>query len=230
MCTRTVSTLAHVLEAEGLTTVALSSIRSQVEQCRPPRALHCEFPIGRPLGKPNDAPFQRQVLDAAFALLREPTGPVLVDFPEEIADAADAPIACSLPPRHDASVPAAVEEARGLRSAYDRSVAANGRTLVGRTVPADDIPDAIACFLRIAEGTPWKEAKVPGHPMAVAKDILAYYEEAAGALVDHVPAARSTETWFFKSTAAGRALLDAKAALLAEGEGFAFYLTPFTQG
>ena len=62
-------TLASVLEDAGLATVALSIIRGQVETTRPPRALHCEFPLGRPLGRPGDPALQRRVIDAAFALL-----------------------------------------------------------------------------------------------------------------------------------------------------------------
>src|ERR671910_544074 len=86
MCTRVVGTLAHVIEAAGLATVALSLVRPQIEQSRPPRALHCEFPLGRPLGRPGDPEFQRRVLSAAFALLQRRDGPVLEDFPEAIAD------------------------------------------------------------------------------------------------------------------------------------------------
>ena len=83
----------------------------------PPRALHCEFPLGRPLGRPNDAQFQLDVLSRAFALLQAPAGPVLVDHPEVI-EADEQPMACALPPRFDPSLPPAVDEARGLRRAY----------------------------------------------------------------------------------------------------------------
>ena len=71
-------TLASVLEQAGFATVALSSIRGQIESTAPPRALHCEFPLGRPLGKPNEPEFQRKVITAAFSLLEMPSGPVLV--------------------------------------------------------------------------------------------------------------------------------------------------------
>lgn len=41
----------------------------------PPRGLFCDFPLGRPLGIPQDVEFQRQMLDRAFGLLEaaEPT-------------------------------------------------------------------------------------------------------------------------------------------------------------
>ncbi len=140
-------TLAHVLEAQGLATVMISSVRAQTERLHPPRALHCEFPLGRPLGKPGDPAFQRTVLDAAFALLRAPVGPVLVDFPEAIGDAADEALVCTLPPRLDPTLPAAVDEVLGLRAAYERQRAATGRTMVGRAVTGAACERALAVTL-----------------------------------------------------------------------------------
>jgi hypothetical protein len=226
-----VGTLAHSFEAAGLATVALSLVRPHIERIHPPRALHCEFPLGRPLGRPRDPKFQRRVLDAAFALLDRPTGPVLEDFPEVIEDDADTPLACSVPPRYDPSVPAAVDEARALRPAWDRAHAQFGHTQVGRVVDADGVPDAVAGFVRIIEGTPWPQARLPGDPAAVAMDIRSYYEEAALALAEHVPSARATESWLFRSTETGAVL---KAALAAMGSGDApyerlFYIVPMSQ-
>ncbi|MFN6122232.1 MAG: hypothetical protein ACK5CE_21690, partial [Actinomycetes bacterium] len=115
----TVSVLAHVFEAAGIATVVLSSVREMAAKTAPPRALHCEFPLGRPLGVPGDPEFQHDVLTRAFALLDAPSGPVLADPPTGI-EAVDPPLACTLPPRFDPSLPPAVDEARGLRKAYDR--------------------------------------------------------------------------------------------------------------
>ena len=39
--------------------------------------------MGRPLGVPNDAAFQRRVLLAALNLLAAPAGPVLADYAED---------------------------------------------------------------------------------------------------------------------------------------------------
>jgi hypothetical protein len=191
--------------------------------------LYCDFPLGRPLGTPADAEFQKRVMRAAFALLGETTGPVLVDFPESVPDGADEPLVCALPPRLDADLPAAVDEALGLRKAYERNLAASGRTLVGRSVQPDGIGAAIAAFQRVADGTPWKEAGIPGHPLQASRDITSYYEEAAAALADHIPAARAAETWFYHHTAAGKVLIEARRKLREAGEGFWFYLIPFTQ-
>lgn len=184
---------------------------------RPPRVLYCEFPFGRPLGKPNDPAFQRRVLMAAFALFERPAGPVLEDFPEHLRDAADEPLACALPPRLDPKEPPAVDEARGLRAAYERQLARSGRTSLGMVGGADAIPDLVAAFARIAEGIAVDEAGLPSDPHQAALDVRAYYEEAALALADHVPGARAAESWFFRETQTGRLLRTAQAALVAAG-------------
>ena len=186
--------------------------------------------MGRPLGKPDDPEFQRGVLDAAFALLDAPEGPVLVDFPVEIRDEADTPLACNLPPRSDESLPEAVDETKGLRPAYDRAVAKHGRTNVGRVAGPDGVPDLVASFVKILEGTPYKEAGIPTNNLLEAsKDIMSYYEEAAVALSDHVPGARSAESWFFRETASGKLLKDVRDKLTQDGLKVAFYITPATQ-
>ena len=164
-------TLAHVFEAAGLATVVISSIRPVAEQMQPPRALHCEFPLGRPLGRPQDPEFQHRVLSAAFALLERGEGPVLEDFPETIGSDAEAPLACPLPARFDPDLPAAVDEAKALRGAYDRAVRAAGRTSVGRVVDADGVPDAVAALVAIADGTKWSDAGLPADPIQVAHDV-----------------------------------------------------------
>ena len=78
------SALAHVFEAAGLSTVVLASMKEVVERMAPPRALYCEFPLGRPLGRPDDVELQRDVLERALALLDSPESPVLETFPDVI--------------------------------------------------------------------------------------------------------------------------------------------------
>ncbi len=231
MCTRTGCALAHALERNGLATVQLASIRSYPERMRPPRALYCEFPLGRPLGVPGDAAFQRRVLEAAFALLEREEEPVLEDFPVRIHDESSSPLSCPVPPAVDPTAHPAVEEARGLRPAYDRHVARTGRTTVGETVDADGIPDAVAAFVRMADGAPPEAAGLPGSPRAVARDLRAYYEEAALALVDHTPGARQTESWLYRRTQTGAVLRRVRESLERSGASEAEwrYFMPSTQ-
>jgi len=195
----------------------------------PPRALFCDFPLGRPLGKPSDSDFQHGVLSRAFALLEAKTGPVLASHPE-IIEADETPLSCSLPPRFDPSLPAAVDEANGIRKAYDRARERTGVTSVGRVVDADGVPGALQVLVDIANGTHWKEANIPGGTtIGVCHDIRTYYEEAALELVDGpVPGGRAAEAWYFETTEAGRAVLAARAAIKEQDAPFPvwFYMVP----
>lgn len=215
-CTRTLGTLAHVFEAEGLATVALASIRNLVERLQPPRALYCEFPLGRPLGKPNDPAFQRRVLLAAFAMLDHREGPVLADFPETVS-AETEPLACTIPPRENHGLHPAVDEAQSLRAAYDRGRARAPQTAVGKVTGPDGIPDVVAAFVRIADGVAISDSGLPGDVRDAALDVRAYYEEAAVALAGHVPAARAAEQWLYRETETGRVLRAAQRRLNSAG-------------
>lgn len=221
-------TLAHVFEAAGLSTVALGSQRNQIANTAPPRGLWCDFPLGRPLGRPGDAAFQHRVLAHAFSLLQA-SNPVLEEFPEVIHDDGAEVMACPVPPYDDRDAHPAINEAKGLRPAYDRAVARFGnRAGTGRAVEADEIPAAILAFLRIAEGTPWKDAGVPGVPARVAQDVRGYYETAALGLVDHAPSAWAGTRWFFEHTETGRVVLAARQAMREAGvkQPIWFYMAP----
>jgi len=226
-----VSTLAHVFEAAGIATVVLAATRSVAERIHPPRALYVPFPLGRPLGKPGDAAFQHDVLARAFALLEAPSAPVLEDYPEEIV-AEEVALTCSLPPRFDPDLAAAVDEASGLRKAYDRALARRGVSSVGRAISADDVPKVLGVLDDIANGLNWKEADIPGrNTTAVCHDIRTYYEEAALELVDASAAApdgRAAEAWFYERTEAGKTVLAARQAIKDQGGPHPawFYMTP----
>ena len=227
------STLAHVFEAAGLATVVLSSVREMAEKAAPPRALHCEFPLGRPLGVPRDAEFQHAVLRAALDLLAAPAGPVLEVYPEVIV-ADEAPLACALPPRFDPNLPAAVDEAKGIRKAFDRSLAARGTTSVARVITPDEVPAVLQLLQRVADGEPWDAVGFPGDdPRSAAQDVRTYYEEAALELADGPPpGGRQVEAWFFERTEAGKLVMRARAAMKAAKAPFAmwFYMAPGHRG
>lgn len=199
-----------MFEAAGLSTVAIIPIRNVAERIRPPRALAVEFPLGLPLGKPGDAGFQHRVLDAAFALFEQPTGPVLEDFPDAIRSGGSEPLVCSVPPRYDPELHPAVDEAQGLRAAYDRAVARRGRTTVGSHASADDIPDAIGKFARIAAGEPWDQVGLDGSAGRIGQEIRTYYEELACELADAPAGPWAVEHWFYERTETGKVLLEAR--------------------
>ena len=224
-------TLASVLEKAGLTTVALSSIRGQIETTAPPRALHCDFPLGRPLGKPNEPEFQRKVITAAFSLLAEPVGPVLVDYPISIEDDADAPLSCSIPPADTSELNPAAAEALGLLPAWRRTQESYGRSTVGKVVTAEQVPDMLDLFTRIADGESWEDVGFPGDPTKIAADIKNFYEEAAISLADTPPSARSAESWFVTETLGGQIIQTARIKMKEADVNFYFwyYLLPMTQ-
>lgn len=224
--------LAHVFEAAGIATVVLSSVREMAVKTAPPRALHCEFPLGRPLGRPGDPEFQHDVLARAFALLDAPVGPVLVDHPVVIESDAE-PVSCTLPPRFDPGLAPAVDEARGIRRAYERVTARRGVSSVGRVIDADGVPAAVAILVAIADGADWRTVELPGgNNTALCHDIRSYYEEAALDLVTGpLPGPRALEDWFFERTETGRIVLAARDAIRASGAKTPvwFYMAPATR-
>ena len=222
------STLAHVFEAAGLSTIVLASMKEVAERIAPPRTLYCEFPLGRPLGHPGDPEFQLDVLRRGLALLDAnesvfETHPVVIDSDET-------PLSCTIPPRFDPDLPAAVDEATGLRAAYDRALAKRGVTSVGRVLDADGVPGALDVLHQWAEGAAWTEVPLPGkNTVAVAHDIRTYYEEAALELATGpVPGGRAAEAWFFEATEAGKTMLAARANLKEQEAPFPiwFYMAP----
>ena len=221
-------TLAHVFEAAGLTTVVLASMYEVAERMATPRALYCEFPLGRPLGRPDDSALQRDVLDRALSLV-EGSEAVLETYPLTI-ESDETPLVCSIPPRFDATLPPAVDEAQGLRAAYERSLQARRVTEVGRAIGADQVTDALAVLHQWAQGASWKETPLPGKiTISVCHDIRAYYTEAALQLATGpAPGARSAEAWFFEKTEAGKTMLAARAALRDQDAPFPFwfYMAP----
>ena len=224
--------LAHVFEAAWIATVVLSSVREMAVKTAPPRALHCEFPLGRPLGRPGDPEFQHDVLARAFALLDEPSGPVLVDHPVVIESDAEQ-VSCALPPRFDPGLAPAVDEAKGIRRAYDRVRARRGVSSVGRVIDADGVPAAVAVLVAIADGADWRTVELPGsNTTALCHDIRCYYEEAALDLVTGpLPGPRALEDWFFERTETGRIMLAARDAIRESGAKSAvwFYMAPATR-
>lgn len=201
-----------MLEARGLPTVAIGIVRPHMEATRGPRGLWVPFPLGRPLGEPGDAAFQRRVLLSALGLLERPDGPVvLADFPDDAPGQRAGGWRPAVSVREGVVGSSAAEWARlvgeeiaALRPAWERAQARFGRTTVGvsRLAPAE-WPAYVASFL---------EGKLPAAPSPiptpalgvrfVADDLKAYYQEAAQA-EGGVPSPDEINGWFYQRTAAG---------------------------
>ncbi len=80
MCHQSVGLIQRAIEYAGMTTVSLSVLREITGKIHPPRALFVPFPLGYPLGEPNNAELQTRILRAAFALLPRNDFPVLESF------------------------------------------------------------------------------------------------------------------------------------------------------
>ena len=192
--------LGHFLERQGIPTAGISLVREHTEIIRPPRALWVTFELGRPLGKPDDAPFQTRVLRAQLDMLKRTDGPLLVDYPEDVEGEVDltgwaCPI--SLAPRPSDTLGTEIDR---LTTWYDRAVAARGRTTVGTS--GLDMPSAGKLVTAALES-----ALPPAQALKLAVDDLrAFYLEAASAFPD--PGTSKTRAaWFWDETLFAKALL-----------------------
>ncbi len=223
------SALAHYLERDGLPTALIGLIRQHVERMRPPRALAVPFELGRPLGTPNEPAFQRRVLGALLELFKSPSGPVLVDFPEQAPGGpADlegwtCPISLPAPPASgtafDQLRTALEDEIARLRPWYDEIVRTRGRTTVG--ISGIEITRIPALLMQFA-GDLSTPSPQPGVPMAqvlkrASDDLRAFHYEAATAKPGQVSDVQ-LGSWFWGETAAGRALLALRKACLASDD------------
>ena len=203
--------LGHFLERQGIPTTGISLVREHTEIVRPPRALWVTFELGRPLGIPDDADFQRRVAEAALGLLARTDGPMIADYPEHIDEPADftgwaCPI--SLAP---ASVESLTAEIDRLATWYDRAVEARERTTVG--VSGLDMTAAGALVTQALDG-----ALPPAQTLKEALDDLrAYYLEAASAFPDPGTAA-TRKKWFWEETRLAKAMLALQPKLAASDD------------
>ncbi len=153
-CTRATCAIAHYLEAEGIMTTGIALIRENAEALQPPRLLWVTFPLGYPLGKPNDPAFQRRVIEASLDLLNRPSGPVLEDYPEDLPPAnletVDfCPVNFSQPVRDAKTWRARLANERlMLQPWYEMSLRRRGRTMVGLADSGiDDILEMVGGWL-----------------------------------------------------------------------------------
>ena len=84
MCHVSVGHVARGLESAGIatTTILVEAFRHRAEEMMIPRTLTTRFPMGRPLGAPNDVERHLDVIRAALDLLETATEPgTIVPYP-----------------------------------------------------------------------------------------------------------------------------------------------------
>ncbi len=77
MCVQTVSLIAAAIERENIPTICLSLLREVTTVIRPPRSLFVPYPMGYPLGEPNNSELQIEIIKAGLNLLPRTDVPVL---------------------------------------------------------------------------------------------------------------------------------------------------------
>jgi hypothetical protein len=200
-----VSALAHWLEDEGIATTLIALFRPHAERVAPPRALWVPFELGRPLGPPGDAAFQRRVLEATLGLLERDDGPSIIeDFPDDDPDAAGDP-GWSCPVQVGADT--LESELEQVRPHYERARGRYGRTTVGVCgVPVEAAAAYVAAYARDENAERPRSGMAPASLMRFcADDLKAFYLEAAGS-GEGRPCSRQLSDWFWHETLAGRTL------------------------
>jgi hypothetical protein len=211
-----------MLEQRGTPTVTLGLVRLQMEQTRPPRGLWTPFELGRPLGEPQDADFQRRVLLHALGLLERTDGPVILeDFPDDPPNFRDTPgwqpppLPPSVRPDSPADWASAVaREMDALRPAWQRAQARFGRTTVGLSAQApEEWPGFAARFLAGELPTVPLHATPALALRFLCDDLKAFYSEAAQA-DGPAPSSRQIDAWFWRHTLGGGFLITLRAMAL----------------
>jgi len=80
MCNQSVGLVQGAMEEAGIATVSINLLGDVARKVRPPRSLIVPFRFGHPLGRPNDAAQQRQVITEALDLLLTAELPVFANL------------------------------------------------------------------------------------------------------------------------------------------------------
>ena len=215
----------------GIATVQISLVRPVTEATKPPRALWVPFPFGRPLGPPNRPEVQLDVLRRALALVDQPTGPALIDYPDDTEDESTDDAVWSCPVTFPAAEPETEsgtrtaqvrQEAQLLRPWFDEGLRTRGRTTVGTSGKGvDSIDEMLGILVQFAVDAQMTVPDGYAHPMPqllryITDDIRGFYNEAAiskpGA---EFPSPLDLLEWFFLQTLAGDVFYQVRERLLA---------------
>lgn len=186
------------------------------------------FPLGRPLGSADDAEFQKNVMRAAFEMLKTASEPTINDYlieaPQE-AEAGEWVCPVSFPPIMDGTHTARLlaEVARLAPWSAETRASRGGRTLFGVSgVAAGDIELVARALGKLADdgdmtvapdvGATW-QFSMPLLARHLADDMRTFYHEAIAAQPgSDTPTHEAITAWIFGAngqpeTALGQALL-----------------------
>ncbi len=216
--------LSHYIErgSEGrVATTGVSLIREHAEGMTPPRSLFVPFPLGRPLGAPDQPDFQRDVLLSSLRLLETAAETTLTDYPHDAPTSGDDPWACAValaPPEPSDATEALrdqlIAEIRQLAPWHAESVKRRGRSTVGVSgATLDQVEDLAALLADVATGAEPPDGEINwSHPMPVrlkfaSDDLRAFYHESATAQPGaKYPTDADLNDWLFNQTLLGTVL------------------------
>jgi len=215
-----VSALAHYFESAGLPTTVLALVREHAAAIRPPRTLWVTFELGRPMGAPEDAGFQRRVLSAALGLLDRPEGPVLEDYPEDapadggaaaedegwVCPVSFAPPEAATPATHAERLAAEIAQMRPWHETWKRRRGSSGFGVAGIEVEA--VGDFLGAFADDGPpASPIADTSVADALKLLVGDLMTFYQEAANAQPGATGSSKEVSDWFWSQTEAGKTLL-----------------------
>lgn len=200
------------------------------------------FELGRPLGTPNHAAFQKSVLMSLLSLLERSDGPsILEDFPEDAPEADKDVEVLSCPVRFDVqdadvfdSEPLRanlIREIQAMRLWYDMALKKRGRTTLGGSgIDLDSLGDFIYSFIKGEEPDNLRKDIDPSVTLKLAaEDLKGYYIEAVTAQPGQQGlSSKALKDWFWNKTTAGDVLLElVKTCSQSENEGLKMMGTHF---
>ena len=77
---QTVGLAQAEIEDRGIPTVSITMLAAITRKIQPPRALAVPYPLGYPLGEPNNRELQTAILRQLLALVTRSDVPVLEEF------------------------------------------------------------------------------------------------------------------------------------------------------
>ena len=208
-----------MIEEHGIPTACISLIRPHSERVKPPRSLWVPFELGRPLGVPNDADFQRKVLLKLLRLLERSDGPVILDdYPIDAPETGEESPILSCPVRFDHPIQddsdplksAFLSEILAMRPLYDMAKKKRDRTTLGGSgVSVDMLGEFIYSFIEGKEPeNPLQDVDLSVTLKMAVEDLKSYYVESLTAQEGQENlSSKALKEWLWNDTNAGKVLL-----------------------
>lgn len=201
-----------------MATTQISLIREHTLKMLVPRALWVSFPLGRPLGKPGDATFQKGVIEKALSLLERDQGPILEDYPYDVESDNSIPSlpACPVdftlyndsPDQIDHLLNQLSAEINSMTSWLTLSKTRRNRTTSGVSgVSQDQLASFLSDFLRDKSvGTSCEAAYLADQLRLAVEDLKAFYFDALSARSEDISDPATFSDWFWQKTCAAQVI------------------------